>query len=74
MSEDDQGPLMLGSVAAALFSAMISTAARLYCSVVLLNRTRREDAVILISLVSLLYTGAATPTHSLVAAVDAPES
>ncbi|KAK2609474.1 hypothetical protein N8I77_002971 [Diaporthe amygdali] len=53
MNEDDQGPLMYGSVAAALFSATMLTAARLYCSVGLLNRYRREDAVILLSLIFL---------------------
>jgi len=52
MNDDDQGPLMCGSVAAALFSATAFTAARLYCSAVVLNRTRREDVIILLSLVS----------------------
>lgn len=51
MNDDDQGPLMYGSVAAALFSATVFTAARVYCSVVMLNRTRREDVIIVLSLV-----------------------
>lgn len=51
MSDDDQGPLMRGSVAAALFSATAFTAARVYCSVTVLNRTRREDIIIVLSLV-----------------------
>lgn len=52
MNDDDQGPLMCGSVAAALFSATAFTAARLYCSIIVLHRTRREDIIIIISLVS----------------------
>lgn len=51
MNHDDQGPLMCGSIAAALFSATAFTAARIYCSTVVLRRTRREDVVILVSLV-----------------------
>lgn len=51
MNDDDQGPLMRGSVAAALFSATAFTAARVYCSVIVLRRTRREDVIILLSLV-----------------------
>lgn len=51
MNDDDQGPLMRGSVAAALSSATAFTAARVYCSVVMLNRTRREDIIIVLSLV-----------------------
>lgn len=51
MNDDDQGPLMRGSVAAALFSATAFTAARVYCSVIMLNRTRREDVIIVLSLV-----------------------
>lgn len=51
MSDDDQGPLMRGSVAAALFSATAFTAARVYCSIIVLNRTRREDIIIVLSLV-----------------------
>ncbi|KAK7702560.1 hypothetical protein SLS64_009523 [Diaporthe eres] len=43
MNDDDQGPLMRGSVAAALFSATAFTAARVYCSVIVLRRIRRED-------------------------------
>ncbi|KAH8751603.1 hypothetical protein F5883DRAFT_651756 [Diaporthe sp. PMI_573] len=53
MNDDDQGPLMCGSVAAALFSATAFSAARLYCSAVVLNRTRREDVIILLSLIFL---------------------
>lgn len=52
MNDDDQGPLMCGSVAAALFSATAFAAARLYCSTIVLHRTRREDVIILLSLVS----------------------
>ncbi|KAG6358396.1 hypothetical protein INS49_014280 [Diaporthe citri] len=51
MNDDDQGPLMRGSVAAALLSATAFTAARVYCSVIVLHRTRREDVIILLSLV-----------------------
>ncbi|KKY39800.1 putative integral membrane protein [Diaporthe ampelina] len=53
MNGDDQGPLMYGSVAAALVSATVFTAARVYCSVVMLNRTRREDVIIVLSLIFL---------------------
>lgn len=44
---------MRGSVAAALFSATAFSAARVYCSVIVLNRTRREDVIIVLSLVGL---------------------
>ncbi|KAG8158215.1 hypothetical protein KVR01_011976 [Diaporthe batatas] len=53
MSDDDQGPLICGSIAAALFSATAFVAARLYCSVVVMRRTRREDIIIVLSLVFL---------------------
>lgn len=64
MSDDDQGPLMRGSVAAALFSATAFTAARVYCSVIVLNRTRREDVIIVLSLVgpSHFVSGESRPT------------
>lgn len=42
---------MRGSVAAALFSATAFTAAHVYYSVVVINRTRREDVIIVVSLV-----------------------